>query len=140
MKTPSAVLVLVLIASTVAGEERSVPPTIPQPRLRLDPISRAAVVVPAKEAGKEPNTSVVVMDKFIVKEQGVAPKEPTDEEGPKGGFSILGGGYVAMGEIGKAQWEIGVFPWLPRSDVMWRDQKFKPQKTRVDWDFLRVHW
>ena len=140
MKTFLTIVLFALVASTGAAAERSAAKIVPQPRVRLDPDSRAAVAVPAKEVRKEPTAPAVVMDKFIVKEHGTVQKEPAQEEGPKGKFTLFGGGHVATGEVGNAQWAVGAWPWLPTTDVMWKDQRFKPQKTRVDLDFVRVNW
>jgi len=82
----------------------------------------------------------VVMDKFIVNENAL-PREPSHPEEQKGRFSLLNGGYLLQGELGKSQWEIGAWPWLPWTDVMWSDLKhFPKQKTRVDMEFVRIHW
>src|SRR5205814_352702 len=134
------ILFLALVESTTAGEARSAATAVPQPRVRLDPVSRTAAIIPATEIRKEPNAPVVVMDKFIVKEPGGVPPEPSQEEGPQGRFSLVGGGYLMKGNIGKAQWEVGVWPWLPKTDVFAKEQIFKPQKSRIDWDLVRFHW
>jgi hypothetical protein len=141
MRTSSYIIFLALFSSAAVAEEKPQTKVMPQPRVRLDPVSRAAVIIPKSEAKTETTGGAIVMDKVIVKEQGSVPNEPSHPEEYKGSLSASDGGYVLRGSLDKARWEIGVWSWVPWTDVMWEDlKKFPKPKTRIDVDVVRIHW
>ena len=108
MRTPAALALFTLLAAGGVFAEESKARAVPQPRVRLGPVSGVAVVLPPPEVTVADAKAPVVMDKFIVNEKSAIPREPSHPEEQKGAFSALGGGYLLKGGGTKAEWEAGL--------------------------------
>ena len=130
-----AVISLLLIGMVIAGGTR-LSAAMPQPRPRLDPARQAAVTTPApKEEKKTEAEAPVMMDRLVVKEHGSIPTHPPAVEDPTGEFSPLKGGRTLRRDVGNLRIEAGIWPHI---ELFEDEARFKPTKTRVDLDFLRI--
>lgn len=134
----STLFCLVLIAGIFAAQEKRAGAAAPQPRVRLMPTPKGTVARVEKPAISEPGTGTVLMEKMVVtgsrlsSPTGTAPQEPDSKH-----FSLRRGGPMIEGKIGTLPFAAGL--WA--SDELFKeDAKFRPQKTRVDVDFLRIKW
>jgi hypothetical protein len=141
MKTPSFIILLALSASAALADDKLQTKVTPQPRVRLDPVSRAVILPPKSEIKTRVQSGAIVMDKVVVKEERSIPNGPSHPEEHKGRLSATEGGYALRGSLDKMRWEIGAWSWVPWTDVMWEDlKKFPKLKTRIDVDVVRIHW
>ncbi|MCX6955641.1 MAG: hypothetical protein NTV51_26150 [Verrucomicrobia bacterium] len=128
----------VLAAGVAVGEEKSSTMGAPLPRVRLDPVTRTAVTEPdkASAAPASPSpaaSSVVTMDRYVVKGKYVVPVGPMELPEPTGPFTLQGGGRL----YGGGRFEAGMWPHV---NILAKDAKFKAPQTMVSWDFLRLKW
>jgi hypothetical protein len=140
MKTSVTVVMLgfALAATAASGEEKRVAVASPQPRLRLDPATRAVVVVePVRVETKSAETNAVTMDKFVVKGRPLLMQGPAPLPPVTGKFTLLSGGVMSERELGALKLELGA--WV-MEDIIPDEAKFKAQKTRADFGFLRISW
>lgn len=125
-------LVLVVAAATTYAADRPPERLEPQPRVRLiqTPVGAVAQKQPVVTPGPP-----VMLQKVEVSEKKL-PQNPSDEtpSDPKE-FSLAGGGTLFIGELRGAPAAVGLWP---RYDLFWKDARFKPQKTRVDIEVVRV--
>jgi hypothetical protein len=141
MKTPSFIILLALSASAALADDKLQAKVVPQPRVRLDPVSRVVLLPPKSEVKTGVQSGAILMDKVVVKEGRSIPNEPSHPEVHKGHLSATDGGYALRGSLDKMRWEIGAWSWVPWTDVMWEDlKKFPKTKTRIDVDIVRIHW
>ncbi len=128
------ILGLALTVGGYAAEEKPAEKTAPQPRVRLAP---EETVAPAEKPAKPEAEPTVVLDKIFVRDSKLpmAPLKAVEPEPDK--FSLLGGGPLWTGKFGSLPIAVGL--WTP-IDIMADDAKFRPQKTRVEMDFLRIKW
>ena len=127
-----------LLVGMAVGEEKQSASAAPQPRIRLNDTRTAPVILPATEERKSiTGTSVVVMDKFVVKGQSGMPMGPLKEPKPTGPFSLLGGGRFFRADMKGARIEVGMWPYV---DILADDARFKPPRLGVAMDFLRISW
>ncbi|MDP3068633.1 MAG: hypothetical protein Q8N18_00005, partial [Opitutaceae bacterium] len=103
MKIISTLWLLAWLANGGLAEEVR---TVPQPRVRLDPVTRAAVAAQAVKVGEasaqvatEANAlkeagdaSPILMGEFVVREQGTGPREAPKQETFDGRFTPWKGG------------------------------------------------
>ena len=131
------VLVLALAAGAFAGEESRTDGATPQPRIRLALTPDGAGAQMEKPARPGVGAGPVMMDKVVVTDSRLAgpPLRPLEAEPKK--FSLLRGGPMFEGRIGSLPFAVGLWAW---DDLFKEDAKFRPQKTRVDVDFLRIKW
>ena len=131
MNPGRTILLFTLLAGALAGQEKPTTAVIPQPRPRLNPVAVAAAGATGEKQASD--AAIVVLDRFIVKAEGVVPTGPKKEAEPEGKFSPLRGGRF----FGNARVEVGLWPYV---DMFEKDARFKPQKTSVGLDFLRIKW
>jgi hypothetical protein len=106
----------------------------PQPRVRLQQTSHG---VAARVEKPSPDSSTVLMDKVVVAESKL-PAAPNQRAEPEPAtFSLTRGGPIMTGKIRTLPFEIGLWPW---TDVMADDTKFKPARTRIDIEVVRIKW
>lgn len=129
---------LALAAGVLAAEEKLAGGVAPQPRVRLTPMPQGVVARVEKPVAPEPGAGTVLMEKMVVTGSRMtspganAPQEPDPKH-----FSLRRGGPMIEGKIGTLPFAAGL--WA--SDELFKeDAKFRPQKTRVDVDFLRIKW
>lgn len=123
------------ICVAVGAETRSGTPA-PQPRVRLDPATRAAVVVPQNETGSASDVPVM-LDRFVVKDRRELPIQRPTVEDPTGEFSPLKGGRLLRRDVGGVRVEVGLWPWI---ELFERESRYKDSRTHVKMDFLRIKW
>jgi hypothetical protein len=131
------VFVLALTAGAFAAEEKRADSVTPQPRVRLALTPQGAVAQVEKPAKPEANIGTLMMDKVVVTDSKLAgpwlrPLEPEPKK-----FSLLRGGPMFEGRIGSLPFAVGLWAW---DDLFKEDAKFRPQKTRIEVDFLRIKW
>jgi hypothetical protein len=126
------VALFVLFTVIAAAAEQSSPRAVPQPRVRLHPSPQG----PVARVEKAANAPVSVMLEKVVVTESKLPQGQSDEvpADPKR-FTVSGGGTIFTGRIGDAPYSFGLWP---RYDLFWKDSRFKPQKTRVDIEVVRV--
>lgn len=127
-----ALLSLVFIAPLVAAESAASLGIKPQPRVRLQQTQQGAVAQVEKQV---PESSTVLMDKVVVTDSKLptTPNQRTEPEPTT--FSLIRGGPITAGRIGRLPYEIGLWPW---TDVMADDAKFKPARSRIDIEIVRI--
>ena len=77
------------------------------------------------------------MDKVVVTDSKL-PGTPNQRVEPEPTtFSVTGGGPILTGKIGALPFAIGLWPWV---DVMADDAKFKPARSRIDIEIVRIRW
>ncbi|MDP3070785.1 MAG: hypothetical protein Q8N18_10875 [Opitutaceae bacterium] len=133
MKLAATVLVTFALISPLFSAESSAPAVIkPQARVRLQQTSQGAVAQVEKPA---PDPGTVTMDKVVVTDSKL-PSTPTRRvEAEPTTFSLTRGGPITTGKIGTLPYEIGLWPW---TDVMADDAKFKPARSRIDIEVVRI--
>jgi hypothetical protein len=137
MKTSYAIILAVMVTSVGAAQEGRSAPAIPQPRVRLDPITRTAVADPKKEPRKESSDSVIKMSPFVVKSIPIITSEPEQESRPTSPFSPLTGGWIVRKDVGRTRIEIGAWPYY---NIMWKTDRFKSDLKHVGTEFVRISW
>ena len=133
MKFAATTFVSLALISPLLSAESAAPAGIkPQPRVRLQQTSQGAVAQIEKPA---PESDTVQMDKVVVTDSKL-PATPNQRVEPEPTtFSITHGGPIMKGKIGKLPFEIGLWPW---TDLMADDAKFKPARSRVDIEIVRI--
>ena len=131
------VLSLFALCVAPAAIERSSSP-LPQPRVRLDPATRAAIPEPERRP-EEPSAtaSAVLMERLVVKERRALPLREPAVEDPTGAFSPTRGGRLIRKDAGRFRAEVGLWPWI---DIFGEEARFAPQSTRAAVDVVRVKW
>jgi hypothetical protein len=120
-----------IIAMAVAAEP-SPPRAVPQPRVRLQPTAEGSV---AKVGKEESAPAPVVLEKVVVAESKLPLNQPDAVPWDPKEFTASGGGTLTTGKVGEAPYAIGF--WR-RFDLFWQDARFKPPKTHVDIEVVRV--
>ena len=136
MKTSTAAFLSVLFVCVAVGEETRSSSPVPQPRVRLDPVTRAAVVVPQNETGNASDVPIM-LDRFVVKDRRELPIQRPTVEDPAGEFSPLKGGRLLRRDVGGVRVEVGLWPWI---ELFEKESRFKDSRTHVKMDFLRIKW
>lgn len=131
------VFVLALTACAFAAEEKRADSVTPQPRVRLALTPEGAVAQVEKPAKPEANAGTVMMDKVVVTDSKLAGVPLRAQEPEPKKFSLLRGGPMVEGRIGSLPFAAGLWAY---DDLFKEDAKFRPQKTRADFDFLRIKW
>ena len=146
MKIHAAVIFSVWLVRLAWAEERA---GVPQPRLKLDPLTRTAVseqaakvaettALAAKAASEVGDSSPILLGKYIVRERGTGAKEAPKHETFEGRFTPWKGGRLWAGKLGGTNAEVGFWPYLeftkPASTAM------REGGPRLNVDFLRVKW
>ncbi len=104
--TPLLVLVLAL-AATAAGEEK----TAPQPRVRLDAAGRAMSQPAPKLDPVVGPESAVMMERIVVRGHSLLLRQRPQEPAPaKGPFGLLNGGVMATRDLGAIRVDMGLWP------------------------------
>ncbi len=131
----TTLLSLAFIARLFAAEPVAPAAVKPQPRVRLQQTSQGIVAQIEKPAPHSAGT--VLMDKVVVTDSKLlaTPNRRVEPEPTK--FSLTRGGPITTGKIGMLPFEIGLWPWV---DVMAEDAKFKPSRSRIDIEFVRLKW
>lgn len=131
------VFVLALTACAFAAEEKRADSVTPQSRVRLALTPEGAVAQVEKPAKPEANAGTVMMDKVVVTDSKLAGVPLRAQEPEPKKFSLLRGGPMVEGRIGSLPFAAGLWAY---DDLFKEDAKFRPQKTRADFDFLRIKW
>ena len=135
MKTFRAtVLAALIVSSTLAEESRSV---TPQPRIRLDPTSRAAIAEPTKPEKSESSDRAVAMSPFIVRSKRMDAEGPGQDRLPTGPISIVNGGWIYRKQNGGTRMEVGMWPY---QNILWTNDRFLPEPKHVGMEFIRISW
>lgn len=129
-------ILMVLVGSPMVGAEASSRP-VPQPRVRLDPNSHAAIP-PTKTSGTRALPgSVVAMSPMIVRSTVIAVDGPQPQKQPDGFFSLSEGGRMFGKEKGAVRFEVGVWPY---QNILWKNDRFKSDLNHVGTEFVRISW
>lgn len=136
MKLLLAAMLSALVMEGVAAEPTSPAPLKPQPRVRLDPSRQVAVTRPV-ESEKKIGETPYMLERMVVKERSALPSRPPAVEDPTDPFSILKGGRMLRRDAGAFRFEAGIWPHI---ELFEEEARFKPTKTRIDFDFLRIKW
>ena len=133
MKFAATTLVsLAFISPLFAAESVAIAVIKPQPRVRLQQTSEGAVAQVEKPSS---DSNAVLMDKVVVTDSKL-PATPNQRVEPEPTeFSLTRGGPIMTGKIGKLPFEIGLWPW---TDVIADDAKFKPARSRIDIEVVRI--
>jgi hypothetical protein len=126
-----------VITGAAAADQRPFAPTLPQPRVRLDPVTRTAVSETKLAARKESADPVVEMSPFIVKSSPIPTGEPEQPTQPTGPFSPLSGGWLFRKDRGRVRIEVGAWPYY---NIMWKTDRFKSDLKHVGTEFFRISW
>jgi hypothetical protein len=141
MKLCRTVLPFLLMLAVAKGAETPRSPQQPQPRLRLDPQTRAAATeISDERSSGEPRPSSevpVMLQRLVVKETIPLPIRRPAVEDPTGSFSPLDGGRLLRRDVGGMRVEVGIWPSI---ELFEEEARFKPTKTRISFDFLRIKW
>ena len=139
MRTYRAAIFFVTVITATAGDERRDAPA-PQPRLRLNPVTRTAIKEPKIEE-KKTSASVVTMSPFIVRSTPINEQtnEPNREQArtPTGPISVFDGGWVTRKDIGGVHVELGAWGY---QNILWKNDRLKSDPKHVGTEFLRVFW
>lgn len=147
-KRPILLLLVWLPCMAAAEETRATP----QPRMRLDPVTRAAVTeqaakvaaaavaanVAQAETADTADASPILMNKFVVKERGTGPLEAPKQETFEGRFTPWKGGRLKEGKLGGANYEVGFWPSLEFTKLASNAMREGGPRLRVD--LLRMKW
>lgn len=117
----------------------------PQPRLKLDPVTRAAVAeqaakvadaaaLAAKGATVAGDASPILLGKYVVREHGTGAREAPKQETFEGRFSPLKGGRILRGK----RYDLGFWPSLEFTKVA--GTAMREGGPRLNVDLLRVKW
>lgn len=136
MKLLLAAMLSALVMDGVAAESASPAALKPQPRVRLDPSRQVAVTRPV-EVEKKTGDIPYMLERMVVKERSALPSRPPAVEDPTDSFSILKGGRMLRRDAGPFRFEAGIWPHI---ELFEEEARFKPTKTRIDFDFLRIKW
>ncbi len=153
MKILSALAGITFLVSSVSADEQRI---TPQPRLKLDPVTRAAVAeqagkvahatsVAAREAtatngapaaGDGGDTSPILLGKYIVRERGTGAREAPKQETFEGRFTPWKGGRLKEGKFGGSRYEVGFWPSLEFTKVA--STSMRESGPRFNVDLLRM--
>lgn len=151
MRQFSVVVALVCSASGLAAEATR---TVPLPRLKLDPVTRAAVAEQAAKVAEveiaaakaasvakggngatgEGEESPILLGKYVVRERGKGAKEAPKQETFEGRFTPLKGGRI----LGRKRYDFGFWPSLEFTKVA--GTAMREGGPRLNVDLLRVRW
>jgi hypothetical protein len=131
---PASVLAALIFSAAAAGESRSISP---QPRMRLDPTRRAAIAEPKKPDKGESSDGAVAMSPFIVRSTRINAEGREQDRLPTGPISMLSGGWIYRKDNGGTRMEVGVWPY---QNILWKNDRFKPDLKHVGTEFVRISW
>jgi hypothetical protein len=80
---------------------------------------------------------VLAMSPFVVKAKPIDANEAEQARQPTGPFSPLGGGWVARQAAGRMYAEFGAWPYR---NILWKNDRFKPDLKHVGTEFVRISW
>jgi hypothetical protein len=107
---------------------------MPQPRPRLViPGTTASGIVPS--AAKTGNVTVT-LPKVVVSDRALS-RDPERLTESKGAFTPADGGSLLQSDRNGTVFELGLWRW---ENVDQEGEKFRPAKTRVDMEVMRVRW
>ena len=115
--------------------EPGVSSATPQPRVRLDPATRAAVAEPATREISTSSNDAGVLDRYVVRGRSLLLRRNPQE--PEGAFTPANGGHFFQHDLGGLRVEVGLWTTI---DLFDEEARFKPQKTKFSFDFLRIRW
>ena len=130
----------VLILCVASAQEKPPSPTIPQPRVKLDPTRQRPVTRPAgsEQTEQTKESSVPIMlERMEVKEAAPVPMRRPAVDDPSGEFSPLSGGRLLRRDVGGVRFEVGIWPNI---ELFEEEARFKPTKIPIQFDFLRIKW
>jgi hypothetical protein len=137
MKTFYTIILAAVMASSASAEEGRSQPAIPLPRVRLDPTRRAAIAEPKKRDTGESSDGAVAMSPFIVRSTRISAEGREQDRLPTGPVSMLSGGWIYRKDNGGTRMEVGVWPY---QNILWKNDRFKPDLKHVGTEFVRVSW
>jgi hypothetical protein len=138
MKTFGSVLsvIMVVAMSAIGSAQESRPATSPQPRIRLDPVTRAAIPEPVK-VNRAESRDVVQLSPFVVKSTPLLFTGPEQEPRPTGPFSLLSGGWLVRKKVGSFDVQVGAWPY---ENIFWKADSFLFERKHVVTEFVRISW
>lgn len=135
MKHFAAGLMFAWVVAAGSAADAPANPVTPQPRVRLDPVSRTAVPEPSKAERDAADANAVFMEKYFVRGRSAAPRRKTQD--PHGTFSLMNGGRFAGKDAKPSRVEFGLWSHI---DLMDDDARFRPPQTHPVFDLIRIHW
>lgn len=146
MNSLRALLLLVWWPGLATAEDTR---ATPQPRVRLDPLTRTAVTEQAAKvaaaaaqtaqmATETEDASPILMRKFVVKERGTGWLEAPKQETFEGRFTPWKGGRLKAGKLGGASYEVGFWPSLEFTKLA--SNAMREGGPRLNVDLLRLKW
>lgn len=150
MKTLSTLAGLAFLVSWVSADEQRI---TPRPRMKLDPVTRAAVAEQARKVTASPaarsattehaametgDVSPSLLEKYIVRERGTGAREAPKQETFAGRFTPWKGGRLKEGKLGGARYEVGFWPSLEFTQVA--STSMREGGPRLNVDLLRMKW
>lgn len=145
MKIISVLAGVVWSASVVSADEARI---VPQPRLKLDPVTRAAVTEQSAKVAEAAraatgateggDASPILLGKYVVREHGKGAREAPKQETFEGRFTPWKGGRLWAGKLGGTNAEVGFWPYLEFTKVA--GTAMREGGPRLNVDFLRVKW
>ncbi|MEY4939048.1 MAG: hypothetical protein RIQ93_783 [Verrucomicrobiota bacterium] len=133
-QSTAAAFALLVAALPLFGVEPALSSTTPQPRVRL-PQTAHSVDAAVDARDKTPaGTEAVMMDRMVVGTSPL-PARPTAVEPRE--FSLLFGGPVVQQKMGHYPVALGLWS---AAEAFSEEARFKPQKTRADFEVVRVKW
>ena len=127
---------LVMVGAVAAESAPRASPT-PQPRVRLDPVTRGAMPASRERAPAQAASGAVMMSPLVVKATILAAEDPQPEPPPAGPFTLASGGSIWKQDTGGRRVEVGVFPYR---NILWKDDKFHSNRNQFGTELLRVSW
>ncbi|MEO6002974.1 MAG: hypothetical protein ABIZ04_13420 [Opitutus sp.] len=134
MKLPLTCFGAVAVLNLALGADPDTSSATPQPRMRLDPATRSAVVEPANREITSSANDAVVLERFVVRGRNLLRRNPQE---PTGSFTPANGGHFLQRDLGGLRVEVGLWTTI---DLFDEEARFKPQKTKFSFDFLRIRW
>ena len=135
MKTTQGLMIFLALGNFAVAADR--PTAVPQPRVRLDPVTRIAVPASKAESAAETAAPAVMMSPMVVKSTLLPAEDPAQEKQPEGPFSLLEGGWLYAKDLKHVRVEVGVWPYR---NIMWKSDRFKSDLRHVGTEFVRVSW
>jgi hypothetical protein len=102
----------------------------------LDPSVQTAVERPAKEE-KKAGEIPYMLERLVVKERAELPLRRRAVEDPTGPFGPFSGGRFYRRDSGPVRIELGLWPNI---DIFDEEARFAGQKTKAEFDVVRVKW
>ena len=137
MKLHYVGIMSVLIFCVASAQEKTPSPSLPQPRVKLDPSRQRAVTGSTASEQTKASNVPIMLERMEVKEAAPVPLRRPAVEDPTGEFSPGSGGRMLRRDAGGVRYEAGIWPNI---ELFEEEARFKPTKIGVQFDFLRMKW